>query len=125
MNRVEPDWERRESVRDRRRYSFRDVSFALRRRDLPALDHISFHARPGETVALVGATGAGKSTLVNLLVRFYEYDCGRDFDRWTAVRDPSDSARLRESIGVVTQESFLFNGIDPRKSADGETCGDR
>ena len=43
---------------------------------LPALSNVSFHARPGETIALVGATGAGKSTLVNLLSRFYEFTSG-------------------------------------------------
>ena len=45
---------------------------------LPALRHVSFHASPGTTIALVGATGAGKSTLVSLLARFYEFDAGRD-----------------------------------------------
>jgi ATP-binding cassette subfamily B protein len=76
---------------------------------LLALSHVSFHARPGETVALVGATGAGKSTLVNLLVRFYEFSSGQIYIDGRSIRD-FDLRRLREAIGVVTQESFLFNG---------------
>ena len=62
---IEPDWERQEVVAIEGDICFKDVSFAYGE-GLPALDHITFHARPGETVALVGATGAGKSTLVNM-----------------------------------------------------------
>src|SRR5438034_7288344 len=76
---------------------------------LPALRHISFHALPGTTTALVGAPGAGKSTLVNLLVRFYEFDSGQIYVDDKPVRE-YDLRTLREAIGVVTQESFLFNG---------------
>jgi ABC-type multidrug transport system fused ATPase/permease subunit len=76
---------------------------------LPALRHVSFHAPPGATVALVGATGAGKSTLVNLLVRFYEFTSGQIHVDGRPIRDYELGA-LREAIGVVTQESFLFNG---------------
>ncbi len=74
-----------------------------------ALSHVTFHARPGQTIALVGATGAGKTTLVNLLVRFYEFTSGQILVDAKSIRD-YDLRRLRESVGVVTQESFLFNG---------------
>src|SRR4029450_6050683 len=75
------------------------------------LAHASFPARPGETIALVGTTGAGKSTLAGLLPRFYELpeNDGKIFVDGKEVREYSLRA-LRESIGVVTQESFLFNG---------------
>jgi ATP-binding cassette subfamily B protein len=76
---------------------------------LPALRHVSFHAPPGATIALVGATGAGKSTLVNLLVRFYEFSGGQIYVDGRPIREYA-LPRLREAIGVVTQESFLFNG---------------
>ncbi len=87
---------------------FQDVGFAYSE-DLPVLRHISLHARPGQTIALVGQTGAGKSTLVNLLTRFYEYDDGEILIDGRSIRDFSKSA-LRSAVGLVTQESFLFNG---------------
>ena len=87
---------------------YEDVSFSYTQ-GLPALKHVSFHAAPGATIALVGATGAGKSTLVNLLVRFYEFTSGRVYIDGRPIREYGLGA-LREAIGVVTQESFLFNG---------------
>ena len=87
---------------------FRHVCFAYSE-DLPVLHNINLHAQPGETVALVGATGAGKSTLVNLITRFYEYDSGEILIDDRPLCDiPKDV--LREAVGLVTQESFLFNG---------------
>src|SRR6266705_2426915 len=78
---------------------------------LPALKNISLHAHPGETVALVGATGAGKSTVVSLLPRFYELKegDGHIYVDGKEIREYGIRA-LRENIGLVTQESFLFNG---------------
>jgi ABC-type multidrug transport system fused ATPase/permease subunit len=87
---------------------YQDVSFSYVE-GLPALKNVSFHAPPGATVALVGTTGAGKSTLVNLLVRFYEFTGGQIYIDGKPIRE-YDLRALREVIGVVTQESFLFNG---------------
>lgn len=73
------------------------------------LKNISFTAKSGETIALVGTTGAGKSTLVNLLTRFYEYDEGSitiDGKELNTINKTS----LRNSIAYVTQDAFLFNG---------------
>lgn len=87
---------------------FRDVSFSYAGRT-QVLEHISLHAKPGETVALVGTTGAGKSTLVNLLTRFYEFDRGEITIDGRALHEIPQN-RLRQAVGLVTQESFLFNG---------------
>ncbi len=87
---------------------YENVSFSYAE-GLPALRNISFHAPPGAAIALVGATGAGKSTLVNLLVRFYEFNSGEILVDGKPIRQ-YDLRELREAIGVVTQESFLFNG---------------
>jgi len=87
---------------------FRDVSFTYGS-ELPSLSNVSFHARPGETIALVGKTGAGKSTLINLLTRFYEFDEGEILIDGQSIQD-LNIRELRQKIGMVTQESFLFNG---------------
>jgi ATP-binding cassette subfamily B protein len=87
---------------------YEDVSFSYTD-GLPALEHVSFHVPPGGTVALVGATGAGKSTLVSLLIRFYEFSSGEIYVDGKPIRHYPLRA-LREAVGVVTQESFLFNG---------------
>src|SRR5207253_1722472 len=106
---VEPGWSEQGSqarlVGDIR---YENVSFSYAE-GLTALKQVSLHARPGETVALVGATGAGKSTLVNLLTRFYELTSGEIYIDGKPIREYALRA-LREAIGVVTQESFLFNG---------------
>ena len=107
---IEPGWEvTKPATRVSGDVRFRDVGFSYGKEGVPALQQISFHARPGETIALVGTTGAGKSTLVNLLTRFYEYDTGEILIDGTPIRE-FGMRRLREMIGVVTQESFLFNG---------------
>jgi ABC-type multidrug transport system fused ATPase/permease subunit len=87
---------------------FDDVGFSYGE-GTPALQHIALHARPGETIALVGTTGAGKSTLVNLLSRFYEYDTGEIVIDGKPLR-AYGTRRLRQIVGLVSQESFLFNG---------------
>ncbi|RBP45392.1 ATP-binding cassette subfamily B protein/subfamily B ATP-binding cassette protein MsbA [Roseimicrobium gellanilyticum] len=76
---------------------------------VPTVNEVSLEAQPGQTIALVGPTGAGKSTLINLLTRFYEYDSGCIYLDGVPVRD-LNKAWLRANTGYVTQESFLFNG---------------
>ncbi|MEI6537738.1 MAG: ABC transporter ATP-binding protein, partial [Verrucomicrobiaceae bacterium] len=76
---------------------------------VPTVHDVCLEAKPGQTIALVGPTGAGKSTLINLLTRFYEYDGGRILLDGVPVHE-LNKAWLRRSIGYVTQESFLFNG---------------
>lgn len=75
----------------------------------PTLQDISLTAKPGQTIALVGPTGAGKSTLVNLLCRFYEYDAGSITIDGIELNTISKKS-LRSAIGYVTQDAFLFNG---------------
>ncbi len=87
---------------------FTNVCFSYQETQ-PVLHNINLHARPGQTVALVGATGAGKSSLVHLLTRFYEFDSGEVFVDGKPLREYPRNA-LRSGIGMVTQESFLFNG---------------
>ncbi len=73
------------------------------------LHAVTLEAKPGQAVALVGPTGAGKSTIINLLTRFYEYDEGVISIDGQDIRGVNKNS-LREAIGYVTQESFLFNG---------------
>jgi ABC-type multidrug transport system fused ATPase/permease subunit len=87
---------------------YRDVSFSYDPK-MPVLHGINLEAKSGEMIALVGPTGAGKSTIVNLLVRFYEFTSGEITIDGTPLRDIPKS-HLRDSVAVVTQESFMFNG---------------
>lgn len=87
---------------------FEDVSFRYQA-DQPLIERLSLVARPGQTVAIVGPTGAGKTTLVNLLMRFYELDAGR------ITLDGVDVAalprrQLRAQVGMVLQDTWLFSG---------------
>ena len=75
----------------------------------PTLDEVSLIAKPGQTIALAGSTGAGKSTIVNLLCRFYEYDKGSVLIDGKELNTLAKGS-LRDAIGYVTQEAFLFNG---------------
>lgn len=87
---------------------FSDVGFSYTGQ-LPTVQGIHLRAEPGQTIALVGPTGAGKSTLINLITRFYEYDHGVITIDGTPVHE-LNKRWLRSRIGYVTQESFLFNG---------------
>ena len=86
---------------------FENVSFSYSD-EAPTIDQLSLEALPGQTIALVGATGAGKSTVLNLLTRFYDPTSGRILIDETPLEDLSKEW-LRDQLGFVTQESFLFN----------------
>lgn len=86
---------------------YENVSFSYG--SIPTVQKINLEARPGQTIALVGPTGAGKSTLINLLTRFYEYSDGLITIDGLPVHELNKNS-LRQHIGYVTQESFMFNG---------------
>jgi ATP-binding cassette subfamily B protein len=87
---------------------FEDVSFMYSDGKSDVLKNVSFHARPGQAIALLGSTGSGKTSLVNLLPRFHEYTGGRVLLDGIELKDYSRSY-LRQQIGIVEQEPFLFS----------------
>lgn len=88
---------------------FRDVSFRYPGADTDALENVSFLAKPGQTTAFIGSTGAGKSTIVNLIPRFYEVTGGAILVDGVDIRDVTQHD-LRNNIGYVPQKSALFSG---------------
>jgi ATP-binding cassette subfamily B protein len=101
-----PSPPRRDAVRGR--VAFEDVSFRYAP-DKPLIDGLSFTVEPGQTVAIVGPTGAGKTTLVNLLMRFYDVRAGRiTLDGVDIATLPR--AELRAHMGMVLQDTWLFGG---------------
>lgn len=88
---------------------FRDVSFSYPEADRPVLEHVSFVTKPGETTAIIGSTGSGKSTLVNLIPRIYDATEGQILINGVDIRELSQ-AQLREHLGVVPQKALLFDG---------------
>jgi ABC-type multidrug transport system fused ATPase/permease subunit len=86
---------------------FENVSFSYQNQ--PTLENVTLEAKPGQTVALVGPTGAGKTTILSLLARFYETTSGRITMDGIELSSLS-KASLRDRMGYVTQEAFLFNG---------------
>lgn len=88
-------------------FTFEDVSFSYE--DTPTLRNINFEAKPGQTVAFVGQTGAGKSTIINLISRFYNYDEGKIMLDGVELKDIQRSS-LRSHMAFVLQDSFLFYG---------------
>lgn len=93
----------------RGRLEFRNVTFSYPGAAEPALRNVSFTAGPGEVTAIIGGTGSGKSTLVNLIPRFYDVDEGAVLVDGVDVRDMTQ-ADLRARIGLVPQKSVLFSG---------------
>ncbi|WP_423222751.1 ABC transporter ATP-binding protein [Candidatus Amarolinea aalborgensis] len=89
--------------------TFEDVTFRYFESGEPVLSHVSFEAQPGETVALLGATGSGKTTIINLLPRFYDVNEGHVRIDGYDLRDVTLDS-LRSQIGIVLQETNLFSG---------------
>jgi ATP-binding cassette subfamily B protein len=87
---------------------FDHVSFSYDE-DTPVLNDVSFKVKPGETIALVGPTGAGKTTIVNLISRFYDVQEGNVYIDGYNVKDVSIES-LRQQMGIMTQDNFLFSG---------------
>jgi ATP-binding cassette, subfamily B, multidrug efflux pump len=88
---------------------FKDVNFTYHGAEEPALRNISFSARPGEITAIIGSTGSGKSTLINLIPRFYDVDSGSILIGGVDVKKMSQES-LRAKIGFVPQKAVLFSG---------------
>ena len=88
---------------------FRDVSFAYANSDEPAISHIDFEVGPGQTFAIIGSTGSGKTTILNLIPRFYDVSAGQVLFDGVDVRD-MNRADLRSRIGYVPQRAVLFQG---------------
>jgi len=91
------------------RVEFRNVTFRYPGAEQPALENISFEAKPGEVTAIIGGTGSGKSTLVNLIPRFYDAESGNVLIDGLDVREMTQE-NLRKKIGFVPQKAVLFSG---------------
>lgn len=98
-----------EEKKNSARVEFKDVTFTYAGSQEPALSHISFTAMPGETIGIIGGTGCGKSTLVNLIPRFYDVNEGEVLIDGNPVKE-YPFAQLRKKIGMVPQHAVLFKG---------------
>ncbi len=101
------------------RVEFRDVSFTYPDAREPMLEHVSFTAQPGQTVAFIGSTGSGKTTLVNLVPRFYDTTDGQVLVDGVDVKDYTLQS-LRDKIGYVPQQSVMFKGTVASNVAFGD-----
>lgn len=88
---------------------FRNVTFSFPGAEQPALSNISFTAQPGETTAIIGGTGSGKTALISLIPRFYDIDRGSVLVDGVDIRE-MEQAKLRAKIGFVPQKAVLFTG---------------
>lgn len=98
-----------ESFSQQSTLQFKDVTFSYHGAEEPAIHNISFSAQPGKVTAIIGSTGSGKSTLINLIPRFYDVDSGSILIDGVDVREMSQET-LRAKIGFVPQKALLFSG---------------
>jgi len=119
---VEPDHGTREAPRGHGRLEFRGVTFRYPGAGTPAVDSLSLVAEPGETVALVGPSGAGKTTVANLIPRFYPIEAGAILIDGVDIADLR-LADLRRQIALVSQDVVLFNDTVAANIAYGEAAG--
>lgn len=103
--------------------TFKNVSFTYPGADVPAIKNLSFEAKPGETTAIIGGTGMGKSTIVNLIPRLYDVTEGQVLVDDIDVRD-YDTEVLRNKIGFVPQKAVLFSGTIDSNIAFGDKKAD-
>ncbi len=103
--------------------TFKNVSFTYPGADVPAIKNLSFEAKPGETTAIIGGTGMGKSTIVNLIPRLYDVTEGQVLVDDIDVRD-YDTEVLRNKIGFVPQKAVLFSGTIDSNIAFGDKNAD-
>jgi len=103
---------------------FRDVSFSYASSEEPVLSHISFTAKPGQTTAIVGGTGSGKSTLVNLIPRLFDVTSGAVLINGIDIR-AATQADVRESIGYAAQKATLFSGTIASNISYGQKLDDK
>ncbi len=110
---IEPEISDAEQVKhanaERGYVEFQDVTFSYPGAEVPALNNISFSAKPGEVTAIIGGTGSGKSTLVSLIPRFYDIDSGHVLVDGVDIRELAQQD-LRAKIGFVPQRAVLFSG---------------
>ena len=105
---ADPD-KSREDYQGRGHLEFKDVTFSYHGAEQPVLKNISFSAKPGEITAIIGSTGSGKTTLVNLIPRFYDIDSGSITLDGVDIREMSQEA-LRSKVGYAPQKAVLFSG---------------
>jgi ATP-binding cassette subfamily B protein len=105
----DPEKPREFTLPIRGQVDFRNVSFRYPGADIDVIHNINFTARPGETTAIIGSTGSGKSTITDLLLRFYDVNSGQILIDGIDIREVTQHD-LREKIGYVPQRSILFSG---------------
>ncbi len=124
---TEPSIKNKETTKDntnKRGYlTFKNVTFAYPGAEMPAIENLSFEAKPGETTAIIGGTGMGKSTIVNLIPRLYDVTQGQVLVDDVDVRD-YDMEVLRNKIGFVPQKAVLFRGTIDSNIAFGDRNAD-